>query len=649
MNVHAKNLYFSVFLLFINLFLSGPALAQIEEEIRILQMYFKEDELVVTPTRTPKPLSQVAENISVITSEEIEEMNAHTVAEVLERVTGIFVDFGGHDFGSTAMLQVQGSSERHVLVLLDGVSWNFMAGGNAVTNSIPVRIIERIEVIKGPASSAWGSSLGGVINIVTKNAGNTVRPTGSVSASYGERNTQDYRAEVTGKAGSVGYYLFAGRQDSDGLRNHRYFENDNLYSKFDIPFSSNVKLSLTAGYSEPHINFGDYPSSNITSTGIIRAFFTTASLSAALSRELDFEASFYTFKQKFVQSDEILNNDLVMGLFPISAGDLFENLTYDEKTTGGSSKIIWTSGMHTTVLGTDISDGRLDQTIDYGQVYQVLFGKPETSRTHPGIHKWAVFANDTITTGKFSITPGIRYDRNNVTGSFTSPSLGATYKLGEYTILRASVAKGFTTPPLSFTSGGGLFLDPNPSLKPEKVWSYQAGIESRVTDYFRANATIFHHDIKDALQMSEADPSSLNKIFFNNGDIRREGLELNTETIPFYNISFKAGFAYIHIKPSPVDTANKYACNLTVKYDDRKSFMAQLSGHYTWWDLDDSAMAKYDTFIWDLNLRKKIYSTEMTDTEIFLTAHNIFNGSYYTVGDTKNPRRWLEAGLRFKF
>ena len=110
-------------------------------------MYYREKELVVTPTRHPKPISQVAENITVVTAKEIEEMNAHTVAEVLNRVTGLFVNFN-QDFGSTSLLHIQGSEQRHVLVLLDTIPWNFLSDGAAETNSIPVGIVERIEIIK---------------------------------------------------------------------------------------------------------------------------------------------------------------------------------------------------------------------------------------------------------------------------------------------------------------------------------------------------------------------------------------------------------------------------------------------------------------------------------------------------------------------
>ncbi|HDH53418.1 MAG TPA: TonB-dependent receptor, partial [Nitrospirae bacterium] len=470
-------LFIALFFILNSLFFSTSVSAQSEEEMKILRMYFKEEELVIAPTRALKPLSQVAENMSIVTAKEIEAMNAHTVAEVLERVTGMFVEFFGHDFGSDASLLIQGSGPRHVLVLVDGMPWNLMVEGKAVTNSIPVRIIQRIEIIKGPASSSWGSSLGGVINIVTKDTGNNSKPTGSMSASFGEKSTQDYTAEVSGKAGSVGYYLYAGRQDSDGLRNNRYFERDSVYTKINMPVSSDIQFMLTAGYSKLHINYGDLPSYDLTSTGITRAFFTTASVTAELTEDISFEASFYTFKQKFIQN----NNEL-------STGDQYLDAVYDEETIGGSGKFIWRDDIQTAVVGVDISDGNLDQTLRAGQSLQ-SWRVPETSRSDPGIEKWAVFANDTITIGRFSITPGIRHDHNNVSGDFTSPSLGAVYKLGKHTVLRVSVAKGFTSPPLSFTSGGGLFLDPNPDLKPERVWSYQAGVESWAAEYLRVKAT----------------------------------------------------------------------------------------------------------------------------------------------------------------
>ncbi len=634
-------------ILILNLLLfCTPAFTQTEEEMQVLRMYYREEELVITPTRIPKPISQVAENITVITARDIEEMNAHIVSEALNRVTGLFVDFNGQDFGSTALLHIQGSEDRHVLVLIDGVTWNFLGGGNAETNSIPVKIIDRIEIIKGPASSAWGSSLGGVINIITKETGNE-KPSGTISASYGERSTQDYSAGVSGKTGQVGYYLYAGHQDSDGLRDNRFFHNNSFYSKISLPIEKDVKLGFTFGYSEPKQKFLDSPSGDITSEGKFRELFATLWFDAVITRELVFDLTLHTFTQDFIQTNDVFGS----GIFG-HAGDMFLENIFKERTRGSTAKFVLRHDIHTAVLGADVSHGSTDQTINLGPFLQSM-GLSSTLTVSPDIDRWAVFLNDTITLGKFSITPGIRYDHNSVSGPFTSPSLGLTYKAGGHTILRASAARGFTMPPLSTTSGGGFFLDPNLSLKPEKVWSYQTGIESSVTDYLWVKAILFYHDMEDAIVREPfgGGPPAFNDIFVNKGSIKRKGIELEAETVQLYNISLKAGFAYVKKKFSQdsEDTDN-YLYNIVLKYDDRKSFMAQLFGHYIWWDIKNPAQnAKYSAFIFDLNLRKKIYSTEKTNTEMFLTLHNIFNGSQYTIEDQKNPGRWIEAGLRLKF
>jgi len=622
--------------------------APFEEEMEILRLFYKEKDLVVSSTRHPKPISQVAENITVVTAKEIVEMNAHTVAEVLNRIPGVFINFseGVGSFGSTSLIYIQGSEDRHVLVLVDGVAWNFLNSGAAETNAIPVGIIERIEVIKGPASSAWGSSLGGVINIITKPAGAAARPAGSVRASYGEKNTQDYRAEVSGRAGSAGYYLYAGKQKSDGMLPSRDFDSDSLYAKFHIPLAPDVTAGLTMGYSDPKFGLGDYPSGDITSRGDSRTFFATASLDASLTEELGLQVSLRRFQQK----SDLLNNALGLG-FAGAPGELFLNNIANEETTGGSAKLVWTRGAHTAVLGADADRGKLDQTIQAGPLLQT-YGVPATSAVNPSVDRWAVYANDTIAVGRWTVTPGIRYDDNSVAGSFLSPSLGVTCRLDKDSLLRASAARGFTMPPLSWTSGGGLFFDPNPSLKPEQVWSYQAGVESSALKYLWARVTLFRHDLDDALKRAPFAGAApvFNDLYVNAGSVRRQGIEVEAETVPLYNLSLRAGFAYVDLDPANENgSTGIHTWNVGLRYDDRESLKALLSGRYVGWDLDPALMASYDDFIWDLNVSKKIWSREKSAVELFLSAHNIFNGAQYTRGDIVNPGRWVEAGTRISF
>jgi outer membrane cobalamin receptor len=128
-----------------------PASAQSDEEMDILRMIYKDQDLV-TPTRSPKPISQVAENITVIDSDEIEAINAHTLSDVLLHVTGVQMDIQGGP-GSITNARIQGSDQRHVRVIVDGVSLNNLSDNFADIGAFPVQRIERIEIIKGPASS----------------------------------------------------------------------------------------------------------------------------------------------------------------------------------------------------------------------------------------------------------------------------------------------------------------------------------------------------------------------------------------------------------------------------------------------------------------------------------------------------------------
>ncbi|MCD6273265.1 MAG: TonB-dependent receptor [Deltaproteobacteria bacterium] len=610
----------SLFFLIATAFICEANLSTIEDEMQVLRMFYQEKELVISATRHPKPVSQVAENITVITAKEIERMNAHTISEVLNRVPGIFLRGFNHDFGSPALMTIQGSNERNIRVLLDGITWNQLTNNSPETISIPVGIVKRIEIIKGPASSAWGSSLGGVVNIITKSAGDTKIPSGTVQASFGERDTRDYRAEVSGLAGPVGCYLFGARQKSDGLRDSRHFDNNSFFSKFRIPVSKKINAIISMGYTEPETDFGENFSGKVNT----RTFHSKALIEARLNDNLDFSIAAYHFKQKSV----------------LSSHNTESRYKYDDQTTGGNATIAWSNQYHTAVLGFDFDHGELGQT-EKRSVSQ-------TSKTDPDIKKWALYANDTIIIKNLSIIPGFRYDYNSLTGSFLSPSIGATYQIGKESILRGSVARGFTIPPLPYVSGGGIGYEQNRSLDSEEIWSYQGGFETAAAKYLWIKTTYFFHNLHKKLRP----PTIGQPRFTNHGKTRRQGIEIEVQTIPFYNFTCFAGFSYAHIDSSEKSCSpNIYTYDFSIKYDDKKTFYAELFGHYTWWNIEDRASldSHYNTFIWDLNITKKLDFKTKVSSEIFFTAHNIFNGSQYVDLDMQNPQRWVEAGLRIHF
>jgi len=189
-----------------------------DAEKTFLSMYFSDEELrVVSATRSLKSVARVAENITVVTWDDIELMNAHTVADVLENVNGVQMrKIGGA--GAFAYSYIQSSDFRHVAVFMDGIPLNLLADNVSDVAAIPVQIIEKIEIVRGPSSSVWGSSLGGIINILTKSGSEQKRSGGTLYSSVGEQSFHDVRAELYGKTEKIGYYFYVGRRGSDGYR-----------------------------------------------------------------------------------------------------------------------------------------------------------------------------------------------------------------------------------------------------------------------------------------------------------------------------------------------------------------------------------------------------------------------------------------------
>ena len=600
------------------------ARAQSDDEIKVLQTFYEERDLAETPTRHPKPVSHVAENITIVTSREIEEMNAHTLADVLFQITGVQVDSRGGP-GSTSSARIQGSEFRHAVVIIDGVTLNNLSDNFADIAALPAQIIERIEIIKGPASSSWGSSLGGVIHVITKGGVKSRKGGGMFSASYGEKNTGDYRAEVSGKVADLSYYLYGGNLVSDGLRPNTSFYSNNLYSKLRWALSPKANAAFTFGYNKGSRGEGEFPDFDLSFDNTFEYLFSTLSLNYALTDTADLSASLRTSRQHA----EHINNSL-------STGENLSNGIFNDKSSGGTLKFTWKSSLHDVVSGFDYDYGELESNN--------ITGRKQS------LGRWALFLNDTITVGKFSLTPGLRYDHTSTNGSFVSPSLGVTYSLGAKTVLRAFAARGFNTPPLSATFGTGTFSVPNPDLTMEKVWSVQAGIESTALKYLWLKATLFRHDIRDAIFSEMLGDGTFMDV--NKDRQRRQGFEVELKTVPVYNIALSAGLAFTDATSRDtgevLQNVPRYTYDVGVHYNDNKSFRALLKGHYIWWNEVSIANGQYNAMIWDLSLTKKVLSSAKVNAEFFFIAHNIFNGSQYDQDPFRNPRRWLEAGLRFR-
>lgn len=602
--------------------LQNKAYSVSEEEQKTFLLYFEEKDLVVSPTRSPKPLAKVAENITVITADAITLMNAHTLADVLAFVPGVQLEFIPSP-GIPPPVHIQGSESRHVRVVIDGVTLNNLSDGIADFGSIPVQNIERIEIIKGPASSSWGSSSGGIINIVTKSPTN--KPRELISASYGERNTNDMRMEASGTKGFLGYYLNLDRLHSNGFRENMSSELYNAYGKFNFSLSDSTKLQITASHDKVRRGLGEYSDSDLRFDNNISNTIFTANLTSQVSENVELDISAHHKRTDF----KVL-------LYGLSDGYLIQQNRYLDKVNGASAKIIISKASNPLIAGVDYSKGTLRS--------DSINGKEQS------IEEVGIYSNYTLTFGNFSVTPGLRYDHTNTNGDFWSPSLGATYSITDETLLRVLVSRGFNIPPLAFTFGTSFFFVPNPSIKMEEVWSYQAGIETRALRYVFLKGAVFRHDVSDAITVGELPDGTFTQI--NKNKIRREGIEIEVKTDPFFHTSLMAGFTYNDITDRKTGEnvlgTPKSSIDFGVVYDTGDT-KASLRGHYIEWNIDRSYSAKNGKIVVDADIIRNIYRTPNVKAELFISVHNIFGTEQSLEIIYQNPGRWLEGGLRIAF
>ncbi|MFA7384305.1 MAG: TonB-dependent receptor [Desulfurivibrionaceae bacterium] len=607
-----------------------------------MAMYFDDSQLVEVATRAPKPMSQVAENVSIITAEEIEAIHAQSLIEVLSRQAGLLFARTG-DFNGFAYNYIQGSREDHVLVLIDGVRLNSAMSGDANLSHIPLRIIERIEIIKGPASSVWGSSQGGVINIFTKKTGATAKPSGSLAVEFGERRVAAYEADLTGKVERLGYYLYAGRQDSDGLKNDRYYDSGRAYGKFTVDLPKAGLLTFTGSAVDPHWRNGDfdYMTPYFSEDIRDRTYFVTANYDTPLADSLRLNIGARQYERTFVN-----NRDILATSPEGDAGSLFWKTNWREKSQGANALLTWRGDWQQVTLGGELNRSRMASTTDFGPWSQTNWWAPAQDESKPGYEEvWGLFASDTMQFGRVTVIPGLRYDHHSISGSILSPSLGATYQLRPDTLLRATASRGFQYPILSYIAGGGLWDSPNPDMKPETVTSFQVGVESQAISGIHLKFSGFYHRITDSWTTDE------NGYWINGGASERKGGEAELETSPWHDLRLVANATYILITPEgdEVEKSSSTATNLTLRYRDKTGWNADLAGQYIWWDTDHIPTQQTDGMIWNASLGRSVYRTDRLACDLYLKANNLFNGNasndlYYPI-----PNRWLLAGMRVSF
>src|SRR5437867_5244827 len=222
------------------------------------------EEVVVTATKTPVPVSQLTSAVEVIKGEELEEKKIKTVADALRLAQGVTVNSSGGP-GTLTTVRIRGAESRHTLVVIDGVIVNDPTEGLFDFGNLTTENIERIEILRGAQSMVWGSdAIGGVINIITKKGTGT--PKASAFVEYGSFATLREGMQTSGAKGLIDFSVSLSRWDTSSFSAANYrrgaterdpFHNWQGSSRVGLVLPQDAKLDFNVRWWNSNFNFDD--------------------------------------------------------------------------------------------------------------------------------------------------------------------------------------------------------------------------------------------------------------------------------------------------------------------------------------------------------------------------------------------------------
>lgn len=639
--------------------LTGGAFSVSAEEMPVYSL----DAIVVTANRTPEKQIDSNANVSVVTAKEIEQKHYDDVSEALKNVPGVNItnySASGQNY-STNPLYINGSS--NVVVMVDGIRKNINGIYGTVANLgelVAMDSIDHIEVLKGSASTLYGSDAqGGVINIITKKAKEDgVRTT--LRTSFGNADKEKYTLYNEGKEGQVFWNVEAGKElmgdykDGWGRKiiNHLNAEHYNVKLGYDLGNDSNIIFDYAkykSDYTIPNENGNGKQANKGKKDNDSISLQYHAKINDRLSNQ------FSIYRNKNTINDNYNN--------PHSSS-YSTNWVMGMKTTGISDQLTYQLNNQTITGGVDWYKDEITKYHNYNY-YDTWTNPSKPTLLEPkqvpdgiSVNNTAFYLQDKIDiTDKWNITPGVRFDHHSKFGNHTSPSLSIGYKQSENTNYYVNYKTFFVAPNLYelYSKDYG-----NPNLKPQEGNTIEFGINHQFSDTFTGTFNIFHTYAKNMIQWGSS--------FYNSGKTNINGfsLNLNKEFSQHWNASI--GYSFLHISThrdvygQTININNdgilpESTLNINVGYQADK-FNANLSGRgimNRYGNYSSPKMHDYSNYwIWDLAANYQ-FTKEAT---LFARVNNIFD-QFYTdwasYCDTPEHNwysaqgRNFEVGLQFQF
>jgi len=513
-------------LLFVLLFLSASG-AICQDKFTQSEQAESLDPVVVTGTSLPRTLSQSTASVTVITREEIEARQADSVSELLRQVPGVYTDQPGSR-GGVSSVYIRGGDPNFTLVLIDGVKVNDPTnsrGGSFDFSTLSTDNIERIEIVRDPMSSFYGSdALSGVINIITKKGKGESTFTPQVSA--GRFGQFRVFSGLSGSQGLFNYSLSGSYLDDGEPIKGSKFKSPSFTSSQGLRLSDDMEITSTFRYA--HVDSTSFPDdSGGPDFAVIRStdrrnvdqFLVGVNFSHVPFEWWDYELKlgFYNNKEKFTSPGVAPGERDPFGIPPNSSDNNFKR--YDINFINNFS----------LADGVDFAVG-FETEFEDGTSRGMLSGDFPLS-TDFSLNRYILSPYIELNLNPIEnlhIVLGSRLDFPEDFDSDYSPRAGISYKVQKTnTIFRANYGEGFKLP--SFFSLSNPIVG-NPDLVPETSKSIDLGIKQILRDGLAGlTFNIYYNQFKNLVDFDEGPPP----VLVNRSEVTVKGFELIMELIPW--------------------------------------------------------------------------------------------------------------------
>ena len=509
-----------------------PALAQAPRDTAQLK------EIVVTADRVPTPLAATTSAVSVLTGAELRSRGITTVAEALRSVPGADVVATG-PYGGETSLFLRGGESDYVRVLVDGVPLN-APGGAMDLATLTTADVERIEIVRGPASVLYGSdAVTGVVQVFTRRGRGPAR--WAAEAGGGTYGARSYAARVAGGLGAgQGYSLSWSRfADAGVYAFNNAYRNDVVDGSLSLAPDARSTARLSVRYTDALYH---YPTDGLGNLVYQHQYQLGRSVAASLDagRYLTsrLEARVLLgLTEGTTDVDQEPNGPAdTLGYYAFTSGDRLGRRSAD-------ARLVYHLGTGTVVTAGAAfeTEAERSHSLSVSRQYPSDTGLLVVSRWNRAYYLEAVAAP----ARRLSLDAGLRRERNEAFGGFTTARGGAAYWLGG-TKLRASVGTAFKEPSFFENYATG-YVTGNPALLPERSVGWDAGLEHAwLGGRLALSATWYAERFRNLIQYTFAPPTPTSPNYDNIAAANAAGLELQARVRPAAAVSVVAQYTWTH-------------------------------------------------------------------------------------------------------